>query len=186
MQKNEYPEKAEQIEIVRSDANEFIQFYCNDEDWTNTRAVLFLDPFATEVEWKSLEAIAKTKCIDVWILFPIMAVNRLLAKDHKKVCYDCLNSLFGTQDWFGHFYKTRTLDDIFGESVDIIIKACDFTGIGSFYKSRLKTIFPGVAEKPKIFYNSRGSALFQLFFAAGNIKGAPIAIRIAEHLIRKI
>ena len=82
-------------------------------------------------------------------------------------------------------YKTRTLNDIFGKSVDIIAKACDFDRIGDFYQNRLKTIFTGVAKKPKIFYNSRGSALFQFFFAAGNIKGAPIAIRIAEHLLLK-
>src|SRR4030043_59860 len=181
-----HPEMAEQIEIIQSDANEFIQNYCKEEDWKNTRAVLFLDPFATEVEWATIEAIAKTKCIDVWILFPLMAVNRLLAKNHKKVFYDCLNRIFGPKDWFEHFYKTRTLDDLFGKSVDIISKACDFDGIGSFYKNRLKTIFPGVAEEPRVFYNSRGSALFQLFFAAGNTKGAPIAIKIAEHLIRNI
>lgn len=183
---NEHPEKAENIEIIKSDANEFIQNYCNDENWKNTRAVLFLDPFATEVEWKTIEAIAKTQCIDVWILFPVMAVNRLLAKDPQKISYDRLNRIFGTKDWFKYFYKTETLDDIFGKSVDKIVKACDFTRIGNFYKRRLKTIFSGVAEKPEVFYNSRGSALFQLFFAAGNIKGAPIAIRIAEHLIKKI
>lgn len=182
----EHPEKAEQIEIIQSDANEFIQNYCNDEDWANTRAVLFLDPFATEVEWETIEAIAKTQCIDVWILFPVMAVNRLLAKDPQKISYDRLNRIFGTRDWFEYFYKTKTLGDIFGKSVDTIVKACDFTRIGNFYKGRLKTIFSGVAEKPKVFYNSRGSALFQLFFAAGNAKGAPIAIRIAEHLIRNI
>jgi len=184
--RKEHAEKAGQIEIIRSDANEFIQNYCNDEDWANTRAVLFLDPFATEVEWKSLEAIANTKCIDVWILFPLMAVNRLLAKDHEKVCYNCLNRIFGTEDWFESFYKTRTLDDIFGESIDTIVKACDFAKIGEFYKGRLKTIFYGVADKHRVFYNSRGSALFQLFFAAGNPKGSVIAIKIAEHLIRSI
>jgi three-Cys-motif partner protein len=182
----EHPEKAKDIEIVQSDANEFIQIYCDDEDWVNTRAVLFLDPFATEVEWKSIEAIAKTKSIDVWILFPVMAVNRLLANDHKKAFYDCLNRTFGTQDWFEHFYKTKILDDIFGKSEEVVIKACNFKRIGEFYKDRLKTIFSGVAEKPKVFYNSCGSALFQFFFAAGNPKGAPIAINIAEYLIRNI
>jgi three-Cys-motif partner protein len=181
----EHPEKAKQIEIVQGEANEFIQNYCNDEDWVKARAVLFLDPFATEVEWKTLEAIAQTKCIDVWILFPLIAVNRLLAKDPQKISYDCLNRIFGTQDWFENFYKTQTLDNIFGKSVDIITKACDFSRIGNFYKNRLKTIFPGVAEEPKVFYNSRGSALFQLFFAAGNKKGAPIAIKIAQYLLRK-
>ena len=182
----EHPEKAKHIEIVRSDANEFIQYYCNNEDWANTRAVLFLDPFATEVEWVTIEAIAKTRCIDVWILFPLMAVNRLLAKDPKKISYDCLNRIFGTQDWFENFYTTRTLDDIFGKPMEIICKACNFNRIGEFYKERLKTIFSGVAEKPKIFYNSRGSALFHFFFAAGNPNGAPIAIRIAEYLMRNI
>jgi three-Cys-motif partner protein len=183
--KKEHPEKAKQIEIVQGDANEFIQKYCN-EDWSNTRAVLFLDPFATEVEWPTIESVAKTQCIDVWILFPLMAVNRLLAKDPKKISYDRLNRIFGTEDWFEYFYKTRTLDDIFGQSVDIIIKACDFDSIGKFYKYRLRTKFSGVAEKTKVFYNSRNSALFQLFFAAGNAKGAPIAIKIAEHLMRNI
>jgi hypothetical protein len=115
-----------------------------------------------------------------------MAVNRLLAKDPQKVSYDCLNRIFGTQDWFENFYKTRTLDDIFGKPVEIVSKACDFKRIGKFYKERLKTIFSGVAEKPKILYNSRGCPLFHFFFAAGNPKGTPIAIRIAEHLIRDI
>jgi len=134
----------------------------------------------------TVEAVAKTRCIDVWILFPLMAVNRSLAKDPQKISYDCLNRIFGTQDWFENFYKTRTLDDIFGKPVEIVLKACNFQRIGEFYKERLKTIFSGVAEKPKIFYNSRGSALFHFFFAAGNPKGAPIAIRIAEHLMRNI
>lgn len=182
----EHPERAKDIEIVQSDANEFIQKYCINENWMDTRAVLFLDPFATEVEWKSIEAIAKTRSIDVWILFPVMAVNRLLANDPEKVFYNRLNKIFGTQDWFEYFYKTKTLEDIFGKSEEVVVKACDFKRIGEFYKSRLKTIFSGVAEKPKIFYNSCGSALFQFFFAAGNPKGTPIAIKIAQHLIRNI
>lgn len=181
-----HPAKKEQINIIQSDANEFIQNYCRVEDWKNTRAVLFLDPFATEVSWETIEAIAETRCIDVWILFPLMAINRLLAKDHGKVCYDCLNRVFGTKDWFEHFYKTRTLEDIFGQPLEKIYKTCNYKSIGDFYKQRLKTIFAGVAEKPKIFYNSRKSFLFQLFFAAANPKGSVIAVRIAEHLLRNI
>ncbi len=184
--KKEHPEKASQIKIIKSDANEFLQRYCNEENWSKTRAVLFLDPFATEVEWATIEAVAKTESIDVWILFPLMAVNRLLAKDHGKIFYDCLNRIFGTEKWFESFYKTKKLEDIFGKSEEIVVKACDFSRIGEFYKERLKKIFSGVAEKPKVFYNSRGSALFQFFFAAGSSKGAPIAIRIAEHLMKSI
>jgi hypothetical protein len=116
-----------------------------------------------------------------------MAINRLLAKDHKKVWYNCLNRIFGTETWFEQFYKTNILEDIFGRSEQIVTKACNFDRIGKFYIERLKTAFPtGVAEKSKMFYNSRGSPLFQFVFAAGNPKGASIAIRIAEHLIENI
>jgi len=183
--RREHPEKAGQIEIVQSDANEFIQNYCNDEDWANTRAVLFLDPFATEVEWPTIEAVAKTQCIDVWILFPVMAVNRLLAKDPEKIFYERLNRIFGTKEWFERFYNTKTLNVIFGKS-EVVFKDCDFQRIAQFYKERLKTIFSGVAEETRVFYNSRQSPLFQFFFAAGNPKGAPIAIKIAEHLLKNI
>lgn len=182
----EHPEQSERIEIAQSDAKVFIQKYCQSEDWKGKRAVLFLDPFATEVEWTTIEAVAKTQAIDVWILFPLMAVNRLLANDADKVSYNRLNQIFGTKDWFERFYKTRTLNNIFGQSVETVNKACDFKRIGNFYKNQLKTIFVEVAEKTKVFYNRRGSALFQLFFAVGNKRGAPVAIRIAGHLMRKI
>jgi three-Cys-motif partner protein len=137
------------------------------------------------VEWLSIEAVAKTRSIDVWILFPLMAVNRLLARDPDKIFYEPLNKIFGTDEWFERFYNTRTLSVIFGKS-EVVFKDCDFQRIGQFYKERLKSIFTKVADQPKIFYNSRQSPLFQLFFAAGNPKGAPIAIRIAEHLMRNI
>jgi hypothetical protein len=42
-----------------------------------------------------------------------------------------------------------------------------------------------VAEKPKVFYNSRNSPLFLFFFAVGNPRGAPIALKIAQHLLNK-
>jgi len=180
--KNQHPEKT--IEIIKSDANEFIKGYCSKEDWANNRAVLFLDPFATEVEWLTIEAVAKTKSIDVWILFPLMAVNRLLARDPEKVLYEPLNRFFGTNEWFERFYNTQKLNVIFGKS-EVVFKDCDFQRIAEFYKERLKSIFYGVAEKTKVFYNSRQSPLFQLFFAAGNPKGAPIAINIAEHILLK-
>jgi three-Cys-motif partner protein len=182
--KKQHPEQT--IEVIQSDANEFIRNYCRKEDWANNRAVLFLDPFATEVEWPTIEAVAKTRCIDVWILFPLMAVNRLLARDPQKSFSERLNKIFGTDEWFERFYNTRTRNDIFGKSEDVVFKACSFPRIAEFYNERLKSIFSGVAKQTKVFYNSRKSPLFQLFFAAGNPKGAPIAIRIAEHLLRSI
>lgn len=183
--KTKHPEKADQIDIVRADANEFLQDYCAKQDWRQHRAVLFLDPFATEVVWTTVQAVAATKAMDVWILFPLMAVNRLLAKDVSKSFRNRLDAIFGTTEWFERFYRTTQEGDIFGQSLETVRKACDFKGIGDFYAERLKAVFAGVAAQRCVWDNSRDSPLFQFFFAAGNEKGAPIAVRIADYLLSK-
>jgi three-Cys-motif partner protein len=183
--KAKHPEKADQIDIVCADANEFLQDYCAKQDWRQHRAMLFLDPFATEVVWTTVQAVAATKAMDVWILFPLMAVNRLLAKDASKSFRKRLDAIFGTTEWFERFYRTTKEGDIFGQSLETVRKACDFKGIGNFYAERLRAIFAGVAAQSRVWNNSRGSPLFQFFFAAGNPKGAPIAVRIVNDILRK-
>ncbi|MBL7133615.1 MAG: hypothetical protein ISS78_05910 [Phycisphaerae bacterium] len=115
-----------------------------------------------------------------------MAVNRLLAQDHRKACRRALDRIFGTPDWFERFYRKRSVNDIFGQSLEVVRKACDFRGISNFYLERLKSVFAKVAPKPRMFLNRRRTPLFMLFFAAGNPKGAPIAVRIAKHLLEKL
>jgi three-Cys-motif partner protein len=181
--KSEHKDQAAAIRVEKADANSFVREYCRSENWREVRAVLFLDPFATEVEWSTIEAVANTRAIDLWILFPLMAVNRLLARDPAKACKERLDAIFGTREWFGRFYRNRKMDDIFGGSLDIVEKECDFDGISGFFLERLRAIFAGVAEKPRVLRNSTGSPMFQFFFAASNVKGAPIALRIANHLL---
>ena len=50
------------IEVKNSDANHFLRNLR--EDWRKWRGVLFLDPFATEVEWSTIEKIAGFKALD--------------------------------------------------------------------------------------------------------------------------
>lgn len=79
--KDEFPLLAQDIDIHRRDANEEIQALCSKGSWRSHRAVLFLDPYGMQVEWKTIEAIAATKAIDLWLLFPLgIGVNRLLTK----------------------------------------------------------------------------------------------------------
>jgi hypothetical protein len=57
------------------------------------------------------------------------------------------------------------------------------SAIEDYYRTRLRTIFAGVANKTLRLINSKNTPLYLLFFAAGNEKGAPIAIKIAESII---
>lgn len=110
--KAEFPDLAADIRVEQGEANEEIRKIC-DRDWRSHRAVLFLDPYGMQVEWQTIEAIAKTAAID------------------------------------------------------------------------LKSVFPGVAE-PGVLRNSSNCPLYLLCFAAGNEKGAPIALKIANHLLKEL
>jgi len=184
----DHPDKKGCIQVIQSDANAFLRDFCTNQSWVGARAVVFIDPFATEVEWATIEAIARTQAIDVWILFPLMAVNRLLSRDSRKVHRSALGRIFGTDEWFERFYQTRREDDILGQSFEKVTKAGDFDRIRDFYLEHLRGVFAKVAEKPRVLCNSKGSPLFQLFFAASNRRGtaAEIAVRIASHLLENL
>ena len=187
--KIEFPGQASRIDIRTGDANTTIRGLCAKWDPATTRGVLFLDPFGMQAEWTTIEAIARTGCIDTWILFPF-AANRLMTKSPSDVPQgwrDRLDKLFGTQDWKKQFYKERTLIDIFDGDMTVIEKNLTLLGMGAFYGERLKSVFPTVAPNPRVLHSDAGRPLFQLFFAAGNSgKGGEIALRIATHILDKI
>jgi hypothetical protein len=58
--------------------------------------------------------------------------------------------------------------------------------IGQYFNDRLRTIFAGVAEKPGVLRNSTNNPLYLLCFGVGNPKGAPIALKIAEYLLKNL
>jgi three-Cys-motif partner protein len=181
--KADFPHLASDIEIRQGDANTEIVELCN-KDWRSHRAVLFLDPYGMQVEWTTIAAIAATKAIDLWLLFPLgIGVNRLLTKSGEipESWRKRLNLLLGTEDWFDEFYRVERTQTLFGED-DQVVKATTET-IGRYFNERLKSVFPAVAEEPRVLRNSANCPLYILCFAVGNEKGAPIALRIANHLL---
>lgn len=181
--KEEFPELASDISIVEDEANQYIRDLCG-KNWRTRRAVLFLDPYGMQVEWETIKAIAETKAIDLWVLFPLgIGVNRLLTKsgDIPDSWKHRLDLLLGTQDWYDEFYKVQTTRTLFGAE-ESLVKASVET-IGHYFNQRLQGIFAGVAPSPKVLRNSARCPLYLLCFAVGNKAGAPIALKIANHLL---
>lgn len=184
--KDEFPGKREDILLVPEDANTYLQTLCNKPIWATRRAVLFLDPYGMQVEWKTIKAIGETKAIDLWILFPVgVAVNRMLTKDGKidDAWRRKLDIMFGDTGWYDEFYKESVSHDLFGAKAQLK-KVANFDSIGQYFVRRLKTVFYQVAESPRPLYNSRNVPLFLLCFAVGNAKGAPVAMRIADYILK--
>lgn len=112
--KVEFPDLAGDILVERGKANAEIQKICA-KDWSAHRAVLFLDPYGMQVEWQTIEAVAKTKAIDLWLLFPLgIGVSRLLTRSGEipKGWRARLDVLLGTTDWYDEFYKVEHRSDL--------------------------------------------------------------------------
>ena len=185
--KDEFPALAKDIDIRQGEANQQIQKICG-TNWNGHRAVLFLDPYGMQVEWKTIEAVANTKAIDLWLLFPLgIGVNRLLTRSGEipDSWRMRLNTLLGTDDWYEQFYSIETLPTLFGDESERVVKAST-ESIGQYFVDRLKTIFAGVAESPGVLRNSANNPLYLLCFAAGNIRGSKVALRIANHLLKEL
>ena len=184
--KAEFPDLASDIRVEQGEANAEIQKLCA-KDWSSHRAVLFLDPYGMQVEWQTIEAIAKTKAIDLWLLFPLgIGVSRLLTRSGEipNGWRTRLDKLLGTTDWYDEFYSVEHKADLFGNGEERVVKATNDT-IARYFNDRLKTIFPGVAE-PGVLRNSSKNPLYLLCFAAGNERGAAIALKIAGHLLKEV
>jgi three-Cys-motif partner protein len=163
------------------DANGLLKTWCGKRDWTKERAVVFLDPFGMQVEWGIVETLAATKAVDLWYLFPLP--TRLLTLDGKmeESWENRLDLFFGTNEWRTRFYQVNTTPDLFGDR-ETVERTATLERIEAFIHERLAGCFVKVA-KGLILWNSRSSPLYLLCFAAANEKGAPTALRIAQHIL---
>jgi three-Cys-motif partner protein len=150
--KEEFPDLAADIQIRRGDANAEINELCA-KDWTSHRAVLFLDPYGMQVDWATIEAVAQTKAIDLWVLFPLgIGVNRLLTKsgDIPESWRRRLNLLLGTEDWYEEFYRFESLPTLFGEPEERVVKASTGT-IGSTSTTGLSRSSSRLPTNPRCY-----------------------------------
>ena len=95
--------------------------------------------------------------------------------------------MFGDYHWFSRLYQRIEHNSLFDdELVTKFSKTTDpFGVITDYFVNRLRTVFAEVAPNPLVMRNSSNSPIFLLCFAAGNPNGAPIAVRIAQHILGK-
>jgi len=180
----------------KGDANELVKEFCQSTKWEanipywGTRAVLFLDPYGMQVEWETLEAIARTKAIDLWFLFPISALYRQAARNWSKVDDDKIRAIdrcLGTTEWQQKFYEPRDQLGLFDTRSELERKH-DVKSLEKYVKQRLETIFTSWVSSPIELRNTKGPQLFSLFFAISNpsVKAKDAAQGIVRHLRKTI
>lgn len=176
------------IECINANANQSLTDLCQEREWRTNRALVFLDPYGMAVEWTTIELIARTQAIDLWILFPIgMGVNRLLKNDgripmsHRRK----LDQFFGRHDWFDEFYQLARQGSLFNEEDELEKRDDILAEIEQYFLECLESAFAMVAKNPLPLRNSKNSLMYLLCFAAGN-PNAPRALEIAEDILEKM
>lgn len=185
--KSEYPALQNKINIINNDASSALPEILGRINWISSRAVVFLDPFGLSVKWDLIQKISETKAIDLWYLFPAM-IGRMIHKDGttKKEWEPTLDGLFGCTEWRNAFTRVSQQENLFDTAPEIH-KDLNADKLAEFVKNRLRTTFPksGVCDNHLLFTNSKNSPLFVFCFAAANVRGAPTAKKIADHILNK-
>ena len=172
------------IVIENSDANSFLSYF--HQNWNSWRGVLFLDPFATEVAWSTIEKVASFNALDTWILFPVSAIARMLPRSRKPddisgALVNRLTTIFGDDNW-RDLYQTSRQGNLFEAASEERKPGVD--GLLNIYKTKLSDLFGRrFLDGTKTLKNSKNSPLFEFMFCAGNENGADLAKRIAGHLL---
>ena len=180
--RTEYPKR--DISVRNEDANPALVEFCG-ELHALDRAVVFLDPFATEVSWETMETLAWTERVDCWILFPLMAISRMMPRgsEPSPQLASRLDRIFGGRQYWETMYSPSPQLSFFDEEPRQERRS-GVEQIAGLYRDRLKSVFVEIAPTSRAFTNSKNSPMFELFFAASNQRGAPIAIDIADHILR--
>ena len=166
----QYQDQGRDIQVVNEDANMVLPRFCSNME-SFDRAVVFLDPFSTEVSWTTIAAIANSDKIDCWILFPLGAINRNMPRQNQPTQHLAaqFDRVFGGREYWQDFYREAAQQPLplFAEyPVQERTQGSDL--IAARYRQRLESVFYRVAPTSRTLNNSRGVALFELFFAATN------------------
>lgn len=185
---SDYPDRIKDVEFLNEDANSAIPRLCKTIDWSwRNRAVVFLDPFGMQVDWTTIEEIARSQAIDMWYLFPAF-IGRLL-KHSGAIPEEWalrLDLCLGARDWREEFYPTSTIPDLFTASREVHEREFDEAKVEQYFTRRLHSIFAAVGKRALPLKNSRNALMYLLFFACnGNEKARTLALKLANNILKK-
>ena len=177
-----FPHKKKKIFVVQSDCNEkLIALSRYLKQYTKKRRCLaFIDPFGMQVNWDSIASL-KGLHIDIWLLVPSSAVNRML-KRNGEISPEWLEKL---SRFLG--ISIEEIEDIFYLTNPTLFGGKSFTKqkeifdkIVSTYIKKLKENWRFVSKAMPL-KNSKGAPIFHFIFASQ----VEVARKIANDIISK-
>lgn len=181
------------IRIIPGEANEVLRELVHEQPWlrkdtSKSRGVVFLDPYALHVDWETLKALASTRVLDVWYLFPIRDTIRQLARNFEGIGpkEPMLDRLLGPEwrELYSIAPEETLRRDLFDQAVEPeirrVVSAAQFE---QWLKKRLEKEFKFVSD-PLPLLTAPSRQAFSLFLGVSN-PSRP-AIDLAEKFVRYV
>ena len=179
--REDFPER--NIEILRGDANRILREVIIPELTKRERArqergIVILDPYGLQIDWTTVEEIAKARIFDVFINFSLMGIIRNLpsqeAPDGPQL--ELMERVLGSSDWVNELYTSQK--GLFGD-VKIQRGKISPEWIACFYRYKLRDLFRYVSNL-SIMKNSKNSPIYALVLASHN----STAIKITNDILK--
>lgn len=177
--------------IIQGDAEHLMQDVLDSQNWSNTRGVLFLDPYGLQCDWEMVQAITKTKALDVFFLVSLSGIYRQATNNLRNADSDkreAVSRFLGTSEWQKSLYVSQ--QDMFGQ--DDQIRSVNVDGLVTYIGNQLASVFAKVAV-PKVLYQqdkngTQGAPLYALFFAVSNPskKAIALASKVSKEIMSKL
>lgn len=182
-----YPGLRNRIHIRRGDANECLAEFCRSTDWLKTRAVVFLDPFGSQVDFETLKVLATTRAVDVWYLFPTFwSVFRQISNAGKMTPEQerSITRVLGTDEWKREWIRKEVHSNLFDDQEVVGVKQVELDDITKFMIKQMKTVFDGRVLDQWLPLGNNGTHQYSLLFAWANpSERARLAAKLASHVM---
>jgi three-Cys-motif partner protein len=185
--RDDFPHLADRVELTRLDANEMLRNLCASQDWNETRAVVFLDPFGLQINYETLELLGQTKAVDVWYLVPVFAMYRQVSGDGQ-IHPDGgprVDSALGTTAWREVAVIEEESTDLFSLPQFRSTRAVDIAWFEKVAKERISAAFGGRVLDDTLPLGRNGVQEFSLMFAWANpSEKAKLAAKLAKAVLK--
>lgn len=184
-----YPQLATRCEFHCGDSNTILPEVLDQYDWNKTRGVIFIDPFKPNMSVDMLNCVAKTHALDMWFLFPLAGIGRMMARDDKAITNSWNNRLdafYGSHDWHDSLYITNNQRTLFDEeSFEEHTRKQGYEELLKYTEIWLKGIFGETNVLSPRVLQAGTSPHFALFAAISSTKVQAVNLwkKIAKHIL---
>lgn len=151
------------------------------KSWAERRAVLFVDPLAFELEWPTIEGLAATDAVDVWLWFPLGIGIEAWATAAWPVGWAAaVDRWVGSPDWRAAVAAVAEQ----GEPLEVATQRAQV--LADLMLRRLAGSFAQPAPRAVVLPASSGEPLFACCFAAAASSDVVLNFRFVNTCLKRL